>query len=142
MQINLSPLGFHMWADRYLDCYQDSRQPAPDSPVPHLLLCRVIELEFKAWHRQVQKRKVLTNKFGHDFVASYGALPAKQRILSAEEVVLLTRANEIYAKKSFEHIGVGLGAKSFEARSDLVALETMTQKIMEYGDGMDVAQGS
>jgi hypothetical protein len=84
---------------------------------------------------------VLTGTFGHDLVASYGALPARHRILSSDEVRLLTRVSENYAKQEFERIGVGRFRKSFKARFDLVGLEALAQKIMEHGDRMNLGQG-
>jgi len=140
VQFSLTPLGFHGWADRYFQDYGDLAQSSRDSPVAVLLLCRAIELDFKAWHRHTSKRNLITNTFGHDLLASYRALPAKRRILSAEEVVLLTRANEVYGKQGFEQIGVDRAGHRFEQRLNLAALEAMMQKIMEHGDRMNLGQ--
>ena len=142
VQFNLSPLAIHSWADQYLERYRDCGRPAPDSLQPHLLLCRAIELEFKAWHRQGTKQRPLKDAFRHDLIASYGALPAKHRILSTDEVDLLVRANEIYAKQKFERIGRPRAGDGFSARLNLAGLEALAKKLMERGNRMDLAQGT
>ena len=67
------------------DFYQYHRSfKGPDfSPVPYFLLCRAIELQFKAVHLEQFKSahpghqtQADVKKFGHDLIKSYNALPA------------------------------------------------------------------
>jgi hypothetical protein len=115
-------------ADQYLRDYRDLVQISPDSPASYLLLFRVIELELKAWHRQGNRQRPLGDTFRHDLMASYVALPAKHRILLAEEVGLLALASKSYSKQGVQ------------GRMDLVALEVLAEKVMAYGDGMELAE--
>jgi hypothetical protein len=135
-RINLSPLGFHGWADRNFQYYRDLAQGSHDSPASYLLLCRVIELELKAWHRQTVKEAVLTDTFGHDLVASYRALPAKLKILSTDEQELLAAASDIYVGAAFEKIGFARPRIPFHKEVSEKALEELVEKMMLCGDRM------
>lgn len=141
VQFNLSPRGFHAWANEYLDSHQDSVPAAQPSPARHLLLCRVMELEFKAWHRQMAKTKLLTDAFGHDLVGSYHALPAKHRVLSEKELALLTVANDVYSKADFACFDAGRVDQRRMPRVDLDGLEALAKKLMKRGDGLHLAHG-
>ena len=141
VQINLSPLGLHMWADQHFDNYQDHRRRESCSLVPHLLLCRVIELELKAWHAQQTKSPAIKDTFGHDLLGSYRALPAKYRILSPDEGRLLTRVSKAYSSTDFAHVGVAHPEKGCQPRFELVRLEALARKLMEHEKQLDLAQG-
>lgn len=141
VQFNMSPLRLHGWAERYLQGYRELVQSSHDLSAPYLLLCRVIELELKAWHSQTTKRHVLKDIHRHDLMASYRALPAKHRILSSDEVGLLTRASEIFAQQEFERIGAPRASEGFKMRLNLARLETLAERIMEHGDGLGLGLG-
>ena len=139
-EFDLSPLGFHAWANEYLDFYQDSVQTACPMPAPHLLLCRVIELEFKAWHRQTRKQEPMKDIYSHDLVASYRALPAKHRILLPDEVRLLVAANKVYSRTEFTCVDVGRVGQHRMPHVVLAGLEALAQKVMAQGDRLNLAQ--
>jgi hypothetical protein len=139
-EFGLSPLGFHVWANEHLDFYQDSVKTACPLPAPHILLCRVIELEFKAWHQQAQKRGSIKDIFGHDLLASYRALPARYRILSPDEARLLMLANKVYSKTDFACVDVGRVGRRRMQNVVLAGLEALAQKVMAQGDRLSLAQ--
>jgi len=139
VHFNLSPLAFHGWADQYLQEYRDLAQSSHASPAPYLLLCRVIELELKAWHRQRTKQNVLADRFRHDLLASYRALPAPHRILSIDELDLLTRVNEIYSEVGLDQLDGECIGRSFELPRELAALKALAHRVMEHGDSLNLA---
>ncbi len=138
-QFNLTPLGFHGWADQYLEGYRELPPSSNGLPVAWLLLCRAIELEFKAWHRQFSKKPVLKDTYGHDLLAIYRALPKKHQTLSLEEVDLLTKAREAYARACVACFDPNTTGRNREPRPDPVRLAALTRKVIGYGDGLDLA---
>src|SRR5208282_3338621 len=107
--LNVSPYGFRLWAKEFYECYRSFKR-SDFSPVPYFLLCRAIELQFKAFHIEAEfkntgKSAVSTVKrtYWHDLTKSYKALPATRQTLSAEELSLLQKADGIYNDdKGFE----------------------------------------
>ena len=88
---------------------------SPDfSPVPYFLLCRAIELQFKAVHLEQlkaghpghQTQYDVKKLFNHKLIKSYEALPATDRTLSREQLKLLKKADEIYKGKGFEYVDI------------------------------------
>lgn len=58
---NFSPAGFRRWANQFYKCRQSFQ--CPDfSPVPYFLLCRAIELQFKAVHLEQLKAGAVVPK--------------------------------------------------------------------------------
>jgi hypothetical protein len=107
--LNISPDGFRLWAKQYYECYRSFKRTSDFSPVPYFLLCRAIELQFKAFHidaefKNTGKSAVLTvkNKYRHHLINSYKTLPATRRTLSEDEFSLLQNANGIYNDKDKE----------------------------------------
>lgn len=126
---NFSPAAFRRWANQFYQCRQSFQ--CPDfSPVPYFLLCRAIELQFKAVHLEQlkadhpghQTQYDVKKLFNHKLIKSYEALPAAHRTLSREQLKLLKKADEIYKGKGFEYVNVdhaGLGFSNFPDLSDL-----------------------
>lgn len=138
VDLNLSPLGFHGWADLYWQDYETLSGASRDSPVAYLLLCRAMELEFKAWHRQAGKQEVLKDTHGHDLVASYRALPKKHQVLSADEVSVLQQANSFYRKQAFEDAEVSRERLAPLRIRDVGSLRAIAQKVMQHGDRLNL----
>lgn len=139
VQLNSSPLRLHGWADQYLEEYRELPQSSRGLPVAWMLLCRAMEIEFKAWHRQVRGTDGLIDRFQHDLVVSYRALPKKHQTLSLDEVELLRRAGEAYGRVGLGFLHPGAAGRNCEMRLDPERLEALTQKLMEYGDRLDLA---
>jgi hypothetical protein len=75
---NVSPHGFRRWAKDFYQCRQ-AFQPNHFSPVPYFLLCRAIELWFKAIHldqQEISDVKAVKKDYGHSQIKLYEALPA------------------------------------------------------------------
>lgn len=133
-RICLSPFGLHGWADLYWQEYGELPDESKESSAGCLLLCRAIELEFKAWHRQAGRTDGLIDRFRHDLVASYLALPKKHQTLSLDEVDLLTKAGDAYTRAGLRAFEPGAADRAREPRRDPVKLEALTRKVLEYGD--------
>ena len=104
--INISPTGFHMWAEQYYQCRHDFKGSGHFSPVPYFLLSRAIELELKSRHLIQHPIEEVRKTFGHNLSKLYNALPADQMILSATQTHTLSQASAIYTGKGFEYFNV------------------------------------
>jgi hypothetical protein len=129
--INLSPVVFRLRAKQFYQCRLSFQCSDTFSPVPYFLLCRAIELQFKAVHLEQQRQLQVKKSFGHNLMTSYRALPADLQTLSPEQVDLLDKANKIYSKKGFEYINVGDAMQGFSTFPDLSALDTLAAQLIE-----------
>jgi len=130
VDINLSPVGFRIWAGHYLKCKRDFQSPDPFSPVPYFLLCRAIELELKARHLEALRQKEVKDRFGHNLFRAYAALPPAGQTLDQNEVAVLKAANKIYMGKGFEYFSVIDAVTAFKRFPDLAALEVIAEKLV------------
>jgi hypothetical protein len=137
-RICLSPLGLHGWADRYWQEYEGLSNDWRGSAEAYLLLCRAIELEFKAWHRQAGRTDGLNDRFRHDLMASYRALPKKHQVLSADEVSVLQRAKSFYVSQGFEDAEMRGARMEIPGDADVGGLRVVVQKVMGHGDRLDL----
>src|SRR5208337_654770 len=144
---NVSPYGFRLWAKEFYECYRCYRsfeRTSDFSPVPYFLLCRAIELQFKAFHLAALGQSAVKNtgksavdvvkEYKHHLTKSYNDLPATLRTLSTEEFRLLKKANRIYSGKGFEYFNVGHAGRGFSNFPDLYALDALATKIIEWPD--------
>ncbi|NGP53541.1 hypothetical protein [Thioalkalivibrio sp. XN8] len=127
---NLSPDAFHLWATHYYQCRQTFRSPDPFSPVPYFLLCRAIELEFKARHLGAKRQVQVKHAYWHDLVKSYNGLSASEQNLSDEEFALLSDASAIYKGKGFEYFDPVDALTGFSRFPDLALLDALAKKII------------
>jgi len=130
--LNLFPHGFRTWARHYLKCRIDFRSPDSFSPVPYFLLCRAIELELKARHLEILRQKEVKDRFGHNLVQSYRALPKASQPLSDAEMGVLGTANLIYMGKGFEYFSVVDAATAFKRFPDLQVLDSIASKLIGH----------
>jgi hypothetical protein len=131
---NFSPAGFRRWANQFYQCRQSFQ--CPDfSPVPYFLLCRAIELQFKAVHLEQlkaghpghQTQYDVKKLFNHKLIKSYEALPAADRTLSREQLKLLKKADVAKGSSMSTLINAGLGFSNFP---DLKDLDELAKAIM------------
>jgi len=130
--VNLSPVGFRLWARDYFKCYLDFQKPGKFSPVPFFLCCRAIELALKAKHLESKSQKEVKDLYSHDLVKSYSNLDPSQQTLLPEELDLLTAANKIYVRKDFEYLNVFDAATAYKRFPDLEKLGALAKKIIGY----------
>jgi hypothetical protein len=140
VQFNLSPLGFHGWADGYLQKYRELCGDACDSRMTSLLLCRAIEVELKAWHRQGSGERPLSDRFGHNLIESYRTLPAGHRILDRIEVALLQRLSANHVERHFGRLGARADREIKQEWPTLEVIEALALRLMRHGDAMDLAR--
>lgn len=129
-EVNLSPDAFHRWATHYYKCKQDFEPPHKFSPVPYFLVCRAIELEIKSRHLKNSKQQDVKDKYGHDFMRSYKALPHADKVLSDDELTVLERANIIYKSKGFEYFKPVDALTGYSAYPDLEELDAVAIKLI------------
>ena len=133
--INLSPVGFNIWANHFLMCRKSFTPPEGGfSPVPYFLLCLAIELDLKARHLETRNQLEVKNEFGHDLVNIYNGLPIEQRILSGEELAVLIAANSVYddiaGKGGFKYFPVIEAVTGFKSAPPLDALDALAMKLV------------
>ena len=128
--INFSAFAFRRWALHYYKCRHDFVNPHKFSPIPYFLLCRAIELELKARHLEKKRQPEVRRTFGHRIKSAYLALPKCERILDAEELLVLQKANSIYASKGFEYILPSDAATAYKRFPDLDALDRLAKKLL------------
>ena len=121
-----------MWANQYYQCRLTLQPTKGFSPVPYFLLCRAIELKLKSVHLEQSKQKEVKDRFGHNLVKSYKALPTVLQTLQSTELALLEKADSIYSTKGFEYIKVLDALKGFSTFPDLAALDALAIKLLAF----------
>jgi hypothetical protein len=134
IKVNLSPDGFHMWAQHYFKCMKDFISPHRFSPVPFFLVCRAIELQLKAYHLQTKRQSYVKNKLGHNLIRSYSSLDSTNQILTNTELVELERANEIYSKKGFEYFAPIDAMRGYSNFPNLDVLIDACERLLGHGE--------
>ena len=129
--VNLSPIGFHIWAEHYYKCRHDFKSTDAFSPIPYFLLCRTIELELKSKHLQHKDREHVKNVFGHDLLKAYEALDNFQKILTDDELNTLKMANVIYKGKGFEYFSPQSAITGFSGFPNLETLDSIAKKLID-----------
>ena len=129
---NLSPMAFRKWARQYYDCAVMLLPQTEFSPVPYFLLCRAIELEFKATHLESKRQPEVKKDFMHHLAKSYAALPAHRQTLTAEELDLLQRADTIYSSKGFEYFNPEHALRGYSQYPDLLSLNDLTRRLLAH----------
>src|SRR3990172_4707889 len=133
IEVNLSPDGFHMWAQHYFKCMSDFLSPHGFSPVPYFLVCRAIELQLKAYHLQINKQTYVKRQFGHNLIQLYSSLDSADKILSQPELDELTKANEVYSSKGFEYFAPVDALRGCSNFPDLDVLVAICERLLTHG---------
>lgn len=129
---NLSPDGFHRWAEHFYKAKCDFESPHRISPVPYFLCCRAIELELKAKHLIQKRQQHVKSELGHNILKAYDTLNDEHKILNQDEYQLLQEVNEVYVSKGFEYINLEDALTAYKRFPELDALDRITRKILGY----------
>jgi hypothetical protein len=130
--INFSPHLFHQYSCDYLRCEKTFQSEARYSPIPYFLLCRAMELEFKAQHLQSKTRDEVKKEYWHNLEKSYDELPNGNHILDPSEYEVLVHANRIYDKpKGFEYVSIDDAVGALRGFPSLAALRGIATKVIE-----------
>ena len=129
--INFSPELFRLSARDYFKSFTRFEH-RKFSPVPFFLCCRAMELALKAVHLESKKQSEVKQLFSHDLMKCYKGLDKSKQTLSAEELDLLSAANEIYVRKEFEYLNVVHAVTAYKRFPDLDALVKLAKKIIRY----------
>ena len=134
VEVNASPEAFHIYAGHYYKCKQDFKPPDDyPSSLAYFLLCRAIELELKARLLRNWRQSRVKGKIGHRLLDAYNALDAQDQTLSQSEVAVLTEADAIYSRKSFEYFVPTDALTGFSRYPDLEMLDAIAKKLIESG---------
>jgi hypothetical protein len=128
---NLAPDAFRRWAQHYFACAEAFVPPHRFSPVPYFLLCRAIELSLKARHLRGQTQDYVKKEFGHNLSKCYAELPASERTLAPERVLLLVSANDIYSGKGFEYFEPEDALTGYRRYPNLTALKSLAEELLQ-----------
>lgn len=131
---NISPIGFHHYAEEFLGAAQQFRHETARhfSPVRYYLLCHAIELVLKAYLLVVGVPKADLPKPGlrHDLTAILARAKGKglEHLVgvSPEWDDTISKANEYYNKKGFEYFEVSNALHGYKNLPSLATLEDMT----------------
>ena len=137
-QINISPMGFLVYAVDFLNAHKSYNSEKPFSPASYYLVCKSLELSLKAFllaygvTRQEIKNQ---NKLGHDLQKLLQrAIELNINSVSPISIVQeqeILKANYWYARKGFEY---------FETRNISVSKETLPdlRMLVEVADRLAV----
>ena len=117
-------------AMHYYKCKQDFQCPHSFSPVPYFLLCRAIELELKSRHLRSKTQKQVKDDFGHDLLKAYESLSNSDKILNADELCTLKKANDIYSTKGFEYFDPEDALRRYSNYPNLESLDLVARKLI------------
>jgi hypothetical protein len=103
--VNVTPHAFRVSAEEYY-AYVVEYSPInpPFSPVPYALLCQAIELKLKS-HLWTKIGREKVKKLGHHLIAAYEALDCNFKVLSSDDVAVLSLADAVYNdEKGFHYV--------------------------------------
>lgn len=135
VQVKISPYGFHMYAQRFLDVAKTVKTEPKFSPVPYYLYCRALELVLKAYLLVQGLSEKQVKCLRHDLTR----VLKKARRLGLDSVVTISKperaeiskANGYYKKKGFEYFQVGRAARAYPDLPDLTVLDGCVTELVE-----------
>jgi len=134
--INISPIGFHRYAQEFLRAEEAFQTTDNFSPVPYYLLCRSIELSLKAYLLlKGYKKKYLKRKIGHNLkklLRKVQELNIREIIaISIEESDNILKANVYYEKKGFEYFFVIDAVTGYKELPDVELLRSLSTRLVD-----------
>lgn len=134
--INISPIGFHRYAQEFLRAEEAFQTTDNFSPVPYYLLCRSIELSLKAYLLlKGYKKKYLKRRIGHNLkklLMKVQELNIREIItISIEESDNILKANVYYEKKGFEYFFVIDAVTGYKELPDVELLRSLSTRLVD-----------
>jgi len=126
--VNLTPMGFHKFAEDFLAAATVVSPATGYTPVPYYCTCRALELGLKAFLlcKQVPIDTLKSRQYGHDLVALLDLARAHEIeglwCPSGSESAEIGVANGCYEEKGFEYFQVGRAVRGY---SDLPNLDIL-----------------
>jgi hypothetical protein len=136
IRLNLTPLAFHQFAERFRDVARVAQVPSGFSPVPYYLYCRAIELSLKAFLllNGVTKVEISRRTLGHDLVRNLDraeALGLSAIVpVTGEERMQVVKANAYYVDKDFEYANVMRAVRGYRDLPDLSVLDLLVDRLL------------
>lgn len=140
VKVNVSPLGFWMYATQFADAERrlprQHRYPPKRgafSPVPYYLLCRTIELLFKSYLLTKGWKKQGLRRLGHDLPKALKACNSSGLgnlvTLTNLEKTALNNTQEYYRDKALEYFEVDKAVRAYAGLPSLPALRRIVKKL-------------
>lgn len=134
--INITPFGFHRYAQEFLRAEETFQTTDNFSPVPYYLLCRSIELSLKAYLLlKGSKKKYLKKRIGHNLkklLMKVEELNIREIItISIEESDNILKANVYYEKKGFEYFFVIDAVTGYKELPDVELLRSLSTRLVD-----------
>jgi hypothetical protein len=136
--VNVSPLGFIIYAKEFFNTARSFKSTKPFSPLPYYLFCHALELSLKGFllakgisKKDLQKRE----KVGHDLLKVLDEAIARglDKIVpvSAMQRNEIAKANDYYLNKYFEYFEVIKAVTGYPDLPDMAILEKLISDIIE-----------
>lgn len=134
-QITMTPIGFIVYAEDFLNAYKSFETDKPFSPAKYYLICRSVELSFKSYllfkNEPIKKVKC---KLGHDL----HRIIKKSKELGIDAVVGITdeeqaeidKANNWYNYKGFEYFDIQNTVKKQDTLPDLNVMFNLADRLI------------
>ncbi|HEU0265289.1 MAG TPA: hypothetical protein VFR01_06135, partial [Geobacterales bacterium] len=128
VEVNLTPLGFHQYAEHFLHTARVAPVFPGFSPVQYYLYCHSLELVLKAYllARGVAMSELRSRSHGHNLLATLMHANqlglASMATLTSEEHLAFSQANAYYHQKGFEYFNIDHVVRSMKNQLDLPAL--------------------
>jgi hypothetical protein len=133
--INMSPVGFVVYAEGFLGAYKSFEPDIPFSPPKYYLVCHSLELALKSYlSMKGEPIKNLKSNFGHNL----RTILRKSKELGLDSVVALSefelleieKANEWYNRKGFEYFAIQNIVEKRSSLPDLEVMSAVTERII------------
>jgi hypothetical protein len=137
-KINISPMGFLVYAADFLNAHKSHNSEKPFSPVSYYLVCRSLELSLKAFllaHGVTRQEIKYQSKLGHNLQKLLQkAIELNINSVSPISIVQkdeILKANDWYVRKGFEYFELHNIADGKEKLPDLrVLVEAADQLVV------------
>jgi len=133
--VNMSPVGFVVYAENFLSAYRSFEPEVLFSPPKYYLVCHSLELALKSYlSMKGEPITKLKSNLKHDL----HKILRKSKELGLDSVVALSeieiheieKANEWYNRKGFEYFAIQNIVEKRNSLPDLEVLSAMTERII------------
>lgn len=136
IHINMSPTGFIIYAEDFLNSFKAYDSEQPFSPAKYYLVCRSIELAFKSF-LLIEKVTIKEIKFnlGHDLskiLNKANNLGINKIVeITGEEEIEIKKANNWYNRKGFEYFDIKNIIERKDTLPDLTILHNLALRLIK-----------
>ena len=136
-KVKISPIGFLEFGKDFYNAFCAYKPDRKYSPSSYYLICRAIELSFKAYllAKGINRKNLKSKSLGHNLVS----ILRKSKELGIDSVISLTgdeianlkKANSWYADKGFEYFQLRNLIRDDNKLPDVEVLKDLVEKLFE-----------